>query len=127
MKTALIGIGSPFGDDLAGWEAVDRLAGQDWVKKKLQAGTMTLMKLDRPGLCLLDYMRAYDHVILVDAVIAPRHSPGMLLKLRRTELATLAHPGSAQCPGVADTLAMGDMLGMLPKRLEIWGVVVAAW
>lgn len=124
-KTAIIGIGSPFGEDIAGWEAVDMLAEADWVQEKLQAGHMTLLKLDRPGMCLLDYLRGYDHVILIDAIISRKHSPGMILKLKREELAALETPSSTHSFGVAEALAMGETLGELPERLEIWGVVIA--
>ncbi len=124
IKTAIIGIGSPFGDDLAGWDAVDKLAEEHWVQEKLQAGNMTLLKLDRPGMCLLDYLKPYDYVILIDAVYSPKHSPGMILKLRQEELDQLKNPSSSHNLGVAEALAMGKTLGTLPPRLEIWGIVI---
>lgn len=124
-KSAIIGIGSPFGEDQAAWHAVDTLAEEQWVQDKLQAGKLTLMKLDRPGMCLLDYLRGFDHVILVDAVISPKHSPGMILTLKREDLTNLETPASSHSFGVAEALAMGETLGILPTRLEIWGVVIA--
>lgn len=124
-KTAIIGIGSPFDDDMAGWDAVDVLADEAWVKTRLQAGTLVLQKLDRPGMCLLEHLHGYEHVILIDAVVSPRHSPGMILKLAPEELAQLEAPLSSHGFGVAEALAMAETLGVLPKRLEIWGVVVA--
>lgn len=125
MKTTIIGIGSPFGDDQAGWLALDALGEEAWVKVRLATGKLTLQKLDRPGLCLLEYLRGYDYVILIDAVISPKHSPGIILKLKPDELARLEALTSSHGFGVAEALAMGAALGALPKRLEVWGVVVA--
>ena len=125
MTTAIIGIGSPFGEDQAGWDAVDALAQQAWVQAAIEHGTLVLHKLDRPGMGLLEHLQVYAHVILVDAVIAPHYAPGMIIPLQREELALWEAPASSHGFGVAEALAMGDALGMLPERLEIWGVVVA--
>ncbi|MDQ5766941.1 hypothetical protein [Thiothrix subterranea] len=40
-------------------------------------------------------------------------------------MARLEFPTSTHGFGVAEALAMGAVLGTLPKRLEVWGVVVA--
>ncbi|WML92067.1 hydrogenase maturation protease [Thiothrix lacustris] len=124
MITAIIGIGSPFGEDQAGWDAVDALAGEAWVQARLAAGTLVLEKLDRPGMALLDHLRGHAHVILIDAVLSAEHCPGTWLALPREELALLAFPASSHGIGVAEALAMGETLGMLPEKLEIWGIVV---
>lgn len=124
MKTAIIGIGSPFGDDNAGWNTVDQLEEEAWVRTRQEAGTLTIEKLDRPGMNLLEYMRGYDHVILVDAVVSSKHSSGMILKLQPEDLAQLEAPLSSHGLGIAEALEMGKALDTLPKRLEIWGVVV---
>ncbi len=124
MKTAIIGIGSPFGDDCVGWDTVDQLAEEEWVRTRREAGTLVIKKLDRPGMSLLEDMRGHDHVILVDAVVSNKHSPGMILKLQPEELVPLEVPFSSHGLGVAETLAMGKTLGILPRRLEIWGIVI---
>lgn len=124
-KTAIIGIGSPFEDDIAGWSAVDVLAEESWVKTRLEAGTLVLHKLDRPGMELLEYMCGHEHVILIDGVVSVKHSPGMILKLKPEELEQMQAPVSSHGIGVAEALAMGKVLGTLPPRLEVWGVVIA--
>ena len=126
MRMAIIGIGSPFGSDRAGWDVVDGLADEAWVKARLQAGTLDLLTLDRPGMGLLEHLRGYKQVILVDAVIAPQHAPGTILTLQHEALAMLETPASTHGFGVAEALAMAETLGVLPEKLEIWGVVVAA-
>jgi hydrogenase maturation protease len=124
VTTAIIGIGSPFGEDQAGWDAVDALAEEAWVQARLAAGTLVLEKLDRPGMTLLDHLRGHAHVILIDAVLSAEHRPGTWLALQREELALLASPASSHGIGVAEALAMGEALGLLPETLEIRGVVV---
>ncbi|SEA20972.1 hydrogenase maturation protease [Thiothrix caldifontis] len=124
MKTAIIGIGSPFGDDQAGWLALDALQQETWVKAQEAAGILTLQKLDRPGMSLLEHWHGYDHVMLIDAVISTQHAPGMLFKLQPEELALLEFPTSSHGFGIAEVLALGETLGLLPKQLDIWGVAV---
>jgi hydrogenase maturation protease len=86
---------------------------------------LVLEKLDRPGMALLDHLRGHAHVILIDAVLSAEHRPGTWLTLQREELALLVSPASSHGIGVAEALAMGETLGLLPQRLDIWGVVVA--
>jgi hydrogenase maturation protease len=124
VKTAIIGIGSPFGDDQAGWLAIDNLQEEPWVKAQVAAGILTLQKRDRPGMSLLEHLHSYDHVILIDAVISARHAPGMLFKLQSEELVLLEFPTSSHGFGIAEVLALGETLGLLPKQLDIWGVAV---
>lgn len=121
MKTAIIGIGSPFGEDRAGWDAVDNFIKKDWSH---QEQSPDVIKLDRPGVSLLDAMQAYDHVILIDAIISEKHTPGTVLKLEPDELQTTQSLQSSHGFGVAEALALGESLGSLPKELEIRGVVV---
>jgi hydrogenase maturation protease len=58
----IIGIGSPFGADQAGWRAIDLLS---------EAGLpdCELLKLDRPGSELLRYFEDAQYVVLIDAVL----------------------------------------------------------
>ena len=122
MKTAIIGIGSPFGEDRAGWDAVENFMQEGWSH---QQRSPDVIKLDRPGVSLLDAMQAYDHVILIDAIISEKHTPGTVLKLQPDELEITQSVQSSHGFGVAEALALGESLGSLPKQLEIRGIVVA--
>ena len=57
----VIGLGSPFGDDRAGWWVAERL--QD-----LARADIDVMTLDRPGAALVNSLNDAHHVILIDAV-----------------------------------------------------------
>ena len=48
--TLILGIGSPFGSDQAGWKAVDQLLLRPEVKMAVENGTWVVQKLDRPGI-----------------------------------------------------------------------------
>lgn len=64
MTLHILGIGSPSGDDQAGWLVVDALRARG-----VEAGgRIALAKLDRPGASLLARLEGADHVILVDAL-----------------------------------------------------------
>ncbi len=113
----IIGIGSPFGADRAGWLAVARLAARnDWPRP------VEWRTLDRPGTALLDHLSGADHVILIDALLDG--GAGTVRRLQPSELKRTA-PLSSHGAGVAETLDLGRTLGLLPPRLDILGIPVA--
>ena len=122
--TLILGVGSPFGSDQAGWKAIDQLLLRPEVKIAVENGTWVVQKLDRPGMALLEIMQGFSHVIVIDAVMSDDYPTGAWLTLAREELALLASPASTHGIGVAEALAMGEALNMLPKQLDVWGVVV---
>ncbi len=112
MKRAVIGIGSPFAGDRAGWLVVDRLQPLEGVD---------CLKLDRPGPALLQQMEGYQQVILVDAVLSS--GPDEVMVLDRPALESLAQPAiSSHAAGVAEAIALGSALGNLPPQLYLVGV-----
>ena len=69
----IVGIGSPFGDDQAGWRVIELLRGR-------LDDDVELVALDRPGAALVSWMEGSDRFILVDAV-NPRGSPGRISRI----------------------------------------------
>jgi len=66
-RSIIIGIGSPQpGDDL-GWKVIDRLLDNKKMHPLKQRG-LSLLKLDRPGLNLIENLQDYDHALIVDAI-----------------------------------------------------------
>ena len=63
----IIGVGSPFGQDRYGWQAVDALRDSDPLQH-YPDGLVSLHRCDRPGMDLLNVMRGADGVIIIDAV-----------------------------------------------------------
>lgn len=119
----VIGIGSPFGDDRIGWLLVDKLAQEP----RLQAHStqaLELLACDRPGVSLLSYCSGADAIVLIDAVISGA-AVGTMQRWegdaipQATRLMTSSHG-----VGLAQTLALGDVLGRLPARRILYGIEV---
>ena len=116
----VIGLGSPFGADRLGWDVVERLHGR-------VPAAVHLMTLDRPGVALISWMDNVDWLILVDAVVTERSPPGRVLhfapeQIRHNPAGTLSSHGL----NLPQTLRLASTLGSLPRRLDLFGVVVDA-
>ena len=113
----IIGLGSPFGDDRVGWHVATELAA------RLPAQRARVRCLDRPGPALLDAMAGYRDGILIDAAQTGR-APGTILRRRPAQLAASMAAGrsvgSSHVLGLAETLALGNLLGLLPPRLTLY-------
>ena len=112
----VIGIGSPFGADRAGWEVVDLLAREG-------AAGLSPLRCASPAGELLGMLRGTDRAVLVDAVVsgAPPGTVG------RWEGRGVLEPRSALSShglDVAAVLALGDALGELPATLVLYGIEV---
>ncbi|MFW2571387.1 hydrogenase maturation protease [Legionella sp. 29fVS95] len=122
IELLILGIGSPFGDDRLGWEVVQGLqqkkALQDYSTEQLQ-----FMACDRPGLNLLDWMQQAKTVFLIDAVRTGA-KVGSLLYLENEEIKTINPIQSTHEFGLANTIEMGKILNLLPKKLVLYGIEV---
>ena len=80
MSAALVilGVGSPFGDDRAGWSAAALLAASPLVANS--AGQIEVRTLDRPGTLLLAEFGKSNGVMLIDAMRSGA-LPGTILRL----------------------------------------------
>jgi hydrogenase maturation protease len=110
----IIGVGSPFGADQAGWLAIDYL-------QSCQLNDCELIKLDRPGSGLLNYLGDADQVVVIDALMSSGRAGDVEL-LSRDDLAE--SPGLTSCHGfgVAEALALADQLGELPPQISLLGI-----
>ncbi len=114
MSARLIGIGSPFGADRLGWWAVERLA------PRLPPGVEPLC-LDRPGPALLIHLEGLDRACLIDAARGEKR-PGHLYRLHPEDLTTAPAAPSTHALGLAEALALGAQLRLLPPRLLVLAV-----
>jgi hydrogenase maturation protease len=110
----IVGIGSPFGADRAGWSAIDLLR----LEREFSGFRMEVA--DRPGANLLGLLRDVPAAILLDALWCDS-PPGTLHRLDPANLA-LDTRTSNHGFGVADALALGQVLGTLPRRLALLGI-----
>ena len=113
----IIGVGSPFGQDRYGWQAVDALRDSDLLQH-YPDGLVSLHRCDRPGMDLLNVMRGADGVIIIDAVQSAA-VPGTLHCLDARDPIVESELLSTHGFGVAATLELGRALGELPQYIRI--------
>ncbi|MBC8520046.1 MAG: hydrogenase maturation protease [Gammaproteobacteria bacterium] len=119
MKRAVIGVGSPFGADWFGWQVVDQL------QNILDQAEIGYCKLDRPGSALLQQMEGYQQVVLVDAIQTDSDRASELIVLDQPQLLKLSQQKrSTHALGIAETVALGNVLNDLPPQLQLVGVGV---
>ena len=114
-RVRIFGVGSPAGDDQAGWLAVDALQGSG----------LDACKLDRPGANLVSLLTEVDHVILIDAMQGGG-APGQIRQFERNDWRAYGQGLSSHGFGVLDALSLAEALGCLPARLELYGIEIAS-
>jgi hydrogenase maturation protease len=115
-RVRILGIGSPSGDDQAGWLTVDALQGYG----------IDASKLDRPGAHLVSLLADADHVILIDAMRGGGGEPGKIRRFERHDWRSYGQGLSSHGFGVLDALSLAEALGCLPERLDLYGIEIAA-
>jgi hydrogenase maturation protease len=114
----VIGLGSPWGDDQAGWRAAQALRGL------FDERCVEVSVLDRPGPALLEHWRKEDSVLLLDAVCGAGEAGGLCC-LEGDEIARLANAAwSSHHLGVAECVALARTLAAMPARLCLLGLEV---
>lgn len=122
VRLLVLGLGNPLcGDDGLGVAAVEELGRRYQAPPGalfLDGGTL--------GLSLLPFLEDAEEAILVDAVRddAP---PGTLVRLSGAEVRPAVESKlSVHQVGVADLVGAADLLGRLPRRLVLLGLVPAS-
>lgn len=124
MRQLVLGCGNLFAaDDAIGLKVVQYL--KDHLKSEVPANT-ALIEAGMPGLNLLDFWRAGDRVILVDAV----HSGMPVGTVQRFELKDITTRArgklvrDAHGLGILDALDLARLTGSLPASLTIIGIEI---
>ncbi len=117
-RLALVGVGSPFGEDTLGWQLLDALAATGMT---IPGWDVTFSKADRPGPGLLERIREQDAAIIIDAMQSGQ-TPGALRVIELAELERLERPLSGHAMGVPEALALGRGLALLPAHVHIIGI-----
>jgi hydrogenase maturation protease len=117
---AIIGIGSPYGADQAGWRLVETL------KRELDLhsctnGSLNFIKCDHPGLMLLDMLSGLDYAILIDAVEGGQK--GNIIQVDKQGILENSRL-STHSLGVKEVLLLGSRLDSLPQDFDLIGVEV---
>lgn len=119
-RLCIVGIGSPFGDDTLGWEAVSVLEQSKLVNAEYD---IVFKQADRPGAKLLDIIAGESAVVLIDAMRSAAPA-GTVHSIDRDQLDRHGERMSSHALGVAEVLVLGEILGDLPDRLWLIGIEV---
>ncbi len=115
----IIGIGSPSGDDQAGWLVARELQRMRLIER-LPCRT-SIIALDRPGVGLLQHLTGVDLLVLVDAM----HSgapPGTIHRIENLQCIEPDRSVSSHGMGVASALELGRALGALPPSVIVYAI-----
>lgn len=113
----IIGLGSPFGDDRAGWRVIDAMRG------RTPAG-VDLVSLDRPGVSLVQWVEGVDELVVVDALRGERPAGTVAaFELDQVEERGVSRL-SGHALGLRDSLALAARLGMAPRKSSFYGIFI---
>lgn len=114
----IIGVGSPFGEDQAGYKVIKILQ-----KIILPQSGIEIIYYDRPGIRLLSYMQDHECVYLIDAVKSGACA-GTIHRFENENINEFNTIMSTHDFGVVQTLQMGFTLKMLPKKIILYGIEI---
>jgi hydrogenase maturation protease len=114
----VIGIGSPFGDDRAGWVVLEQLAQHSLPEN------VELITLDRPGPDLINWLEQDVKTVLIDAMQTTAFPTGHWMPLDLDQLDS-SEDLSSHGFGLAPTLKLAQALGSLPHQLRLFGICIA--
>jgi hydrogenase maturation protease len=117
----ILGIGSPSGDDQAGWLTVDALLAGG----VLAGDEITVDKLDRPGANLIPLLDSATWVILVDAM-QNDGEPGRIRRFDQKDWPAYSGGLSSHGFGVVAALSLARELGSLPSRIDLYGIEIGS-
>ena len=126
-RIRILGVGSPSGDDQAGWLVIDALSNSGL----RTGGDLHIEKLDRPGVSLIPLLAQADWVILIDAMVssalpkAPGESrarAGQIRHFDKQSWPDYHHGLSSHGLGVLESLSLARELGELPARMDVYGI-----
>jgi hydrogenase maturation protease len=113
-SAVVIGVGSDHGDDQLGWQAVRLLRRHArFTQKAVEVQDTTR---------LIDHLAGCDHLVVVDACWGGA-APGTISRLPWPNPGIELQQGnSTHGVGVADALRLAEQLGVLPRRVVVFGV-----
>ena len=118
----ILGIGSPSGDDQAGWLTVDALRAGG---VQTTGDEIFIQKLDRPGANLITLLDNADWVILIDAMQS--HDVfGRIQRFSAEDWPAYRQGLSSHGFGVLNSLALARELNTLPRRLDLYGIEISS-
>jgi hydrogenase maturation protease len=120
LKTLVLGIGNTLlGDDGVGVYAARELA------KKISDENVTIMDTAIDGLNLLDVIRKYERMIVIDAILDDLDEAGTIFRLTQDQIPPPSSSGaSSHNLNLATTLKIGNNIfpGEMPREVVVFAV-----
>ena len=113
----VIGLGSPFSDDQAGWWVIQHMHGR-------VPPQVDLVWLDRPGAALINWMDGVNHLLIIDAVAGSPEAPGQVLSLDAAQLDRQSRQLTSHQLALVETLDLAEVLSCRPVRVDIIGITI---
>lgn len=120
-RILIIGIGSPFRGDQIGWDVVEAIEEDD-ICGRYPFGIVETFRCASPA-GLLQLLSEADAAILIDATRSGA-APGSVRRIDVGDLRTETEKFSTHGWSVAESLALGQVLELLPATLILYGVEV---
>ena len=125
MSTRVIGVGSPFGDDRAGWEVVAALEAALRSAAAPSLG-IDVRACDRPGAALVHLLTGVQHAVIIDVALSPGSPAGSVRWLDEREIEA-RRAVSSHGFGLAEALALARALGDAPSRVSVLAISATHW
>lgn len=120
MKTIVLGVGNPIlQDDGVGIHVIEAL------RQQLNTQKVTLETASTGGLNLLDLIRGYEKVILVDAIKQDTSEPGEVKRFSLSDFQSV-HSCNPHDVSLSEALHLAEQLGEkhLPSKIILIGITV---
>lgn len=118
MKTLIVGIGSPFGDDQVGWLVIDKLE-----KEFSGSDSISLFKSKGNGTDWFSEINDHQLLIFIDAVMSGKEI-GEISEIDINDSTSIpAIPqNTTHSISLADSILMAKNIGMLDIPVRVFGV-----
>lgn len=114
-RVRVVGLGTPFGDDRAGWDVVERL------RERLPHGTSAEVTSD--PLAVLECPSGCELLVVIDACRGADPRPGTLHRFEWPDARLMAEGGvSSHGVGLTAALELAAALGRLPPRVVVFAI-----
>jgi hydrogenase maturation protease len=118
-QVLILGLGNDIlGDDAIGLRAADELKDRIGEKYDWQ-------KCNLGGLDILDVIKGYNHVVMIDAIKTGSREPGTVFFLKPEDFVKTLHIANFHDINFLNALEIGNRLGMdLPERIDIIAIEI---
>ena len=122
MKTLVLGIGNPIlGDDGVGFQVAQELA------KLIKDDAVDVKDASTSGFILLDIIRGYEKLVIIDAITTEGGDPGEIYRLKPDDFFNTVHlTTSVHDANLPTVIAIGTKLipEEMPREIVIFAIEV---